>query len=405
MGIKINTGFDLGAELPLDSRMRKATIAERDALVTGGLAYEGLEVYCLDTKLKYRYNGTDWLTVYDGANVEDIIDDADSSANTTYSSDKIDTDFQKAEDNTLTTTKKTIAGAINELDTEIGVQANEEKSVVATGMYKYIDDKVKEVVDNASDGTITEDIHVYGIPDGFGYKNGDVIPKTTTTFTAALKKLLQVVIPPEYKAPTLTVTTNKTILESGVENTVVITPKFTQNNAGAVTSFKIFRNETEINTGTEVKAYTDTFTSTDTPIVYKCMVDYGDGAILKDNTGKDNETGRILSGTKMANAKVDLVSPYYIGVATTNTLDEAKIKALTKKVEVKGAKTIDFTTSQSYMVFAYPKSYGSIKSIIDKNGFEVISSFTSSIVSINSIEYYVYVSNKCSGSYSMKFNF
>ena len=59
MGIKINTGFDLGAELPLDSRMRKATIAERDALVTGGLAYEGLEVYCLDTKLKYRYNGTD----------------------------------------------------------------------------------------------------------------------------------------------------------------------------------------------------------------------------------------------------------------------------------------------------------------------------------------------------------
>ena len=58
MAIDINTGFNLGAGLPLDDRIVKQTIAERDALVTNGLAYEGLEVYCLDTKLKYRYNGT-----------------------------------------------------------------------------------------------------------------------------------------------------------------------------------------------------------------------------------------------------------------------------------------------------------------------------------------------------------
>ena len=99
------------------------------------------------------------------------------------------------------------------------------------------------------------------------------------------------------------------------------------------------------------------------------------------------------------------VSPYYTGVSTTDTLTETDIKALTKKVETKGNKTINYTTSQSYMVFAYPSSYGAISSIIDQNGFNVTDSFVRNTVTVNSVDYYVYCSNKCSGSYSMKFNY
>ena len=99
------------------------------------------------------------------------------------------------------------------------------------------------------------------------------------------------------------------------------------------------------------------------------------------------------------------VYPYYTGVSTTDTLTETDIKALTKKVETKGSKTINYTTSQSYMVFAYPSSYGAIKSIIDQNGFNVTDSFVRNTVTVNSVEYYVYCSNQCSGSYSMKFNY
>ena len=80
------------------------------------------------------------------------------------------------------------------------------------------------------------------------------------------------------------------------------------------------------------------------------------------------------------------VAPYYIGVSTTNTLTETEITALTKKVETKGSKTVDYTTSQSYMVFAYPKSYGAINSIIDKNGFNVTDSFIQNTLTINSVE-------------------
>ena len=117
---------------------------------------------------------------------------------------------------------------------------------------------------------------------------------------------------------------------------------------------------------------------------------------LTANDGKNN-VSKSISYT--------FVSPYYVGVSSTDTLTETDIKALTKKVETKGSKTINYTTSQSYMVFAYPSSYGAIKSVIDQNGFNVTDSFVRNTVTVNSVEYYVFCSNKCSGSYSMKFNY
>ena len=117
---------------------------------------------------------------------------------------------------------------------------------------------------------------------------------------------------------------------------------------------------------------------------------------LTANDGKNN-VSKSISYT--------FVSPYFTGVSTTNTLTETDIIALTKKVETKGNKTINYTTSQSHMIFAYPKSYGAIKSVIDQNGFNVTDSFTQNTVTVNGVNYYVYVSNKCSGSYTMKFNY
>ena len=99
------------------------------------------------------------------------------------------------------------------------------------------------------------------------------------------------------------------------------------------------------------------------------------------------------------------IAPYYIGVSTTNTLTETEITALTKKLEAKGTKTVNYTTNQSYMVFAYPKSYGAINSIIDQNGFNVTDSFVRSTVTVNSVEYYVYCSNQCSGSYTISYRY
>lgn len=117
---------------------------------------------------------------------------------------------------------------------------------------------------------------------------------------------------------------------------------------------------------------------------------------LTASDGKENVTKSI---------SYTFVNPYYTGILYTDTPTEADIIALTKKVEVKGSKTVSYTTFQSYMAFAYPSSYGSIRSIIDKNGFNVTDSFTQNTLTVNSVEYYVYVSNRCSGAYKMKFNY
>lgn len=109
--------------------------------------------------------------------------------------------------------------------------------------------------------------------------------------------------------------------------------------------------------------------------------------------------------TTQSTISYKFVYPYYVGVLNTDNPTESDIVGLTKKVETKGNKTLSFTTSQSHMVFAYPSSHGDISKIIDQNGFNVTGSFTKSTSIINGINYHVYISNKCSGSYSMSINY
>ena len=59
-GIKITSGFDLSAKLPLDNRYIVKTLEERDSHVTNNRAYEGMKVYVLDEKKEYTYDGTEW---------------------------------------------------------------------------------------------------------------------------------------------------------------------------------------------------------------------------------------------------------------------------------------------------------------------------------------------------------
>lgn len=82
-GISVGSGFDLGANLPLDNRTVQATIAERDTMPTIQLV-EGLFVYVKENKTAYILKGFDpdgsnrvWETVATGKVVE-IIDSLES---------------------------------------------------------------------------------------------------------------------------------------------------------------------------------------------------------------------------------------------------------------------------------------------------------------------------------------
>jgi len=96
--------------------------------------------------------------------------------------------------------------------------------------------------------------------------------------------------------------------------------------------------------------------------------------------------------------------PYYYGVIDEDVeVNEDIIPSLTKQVVAKGTKTYSFSPEYQRAVFAYPKSYGTLKSILDPNSFEIISSFECIELNIEGLDgslqpYYVYVNGAFTNS-------
>lgn len=137
-------------------------------------------------------------------------------------------------------------------------------------------------------------------------------------------------------------------------------------------------------------------------------------AINKDTSNK-NLTVKVTDSENKSYTKntgtFSFVYPYYYGAIGANTtISETVIEGLTKKIESKGSKAWTFTLSNQKAVFAYPKSYGALKSIIDANNFTVTDAFTRSELSIIGLDgtaqtYYVYVSNGASTLSDFKYTF
>lgn len=99
---------------------------------------------------------------------------------------------------------------------------------------------------------------------------------------------------------------------------------------------------------------------------------------------------------------INFYYPYYFGVINENEeLTNDLFSTLTKKVEAKGNKMNDYTTSNQCMLIAYPKSYGELKKILDVNSFDVTATFTKNEFNVVGLDgtsqpYYVYINNASS---------
>lgn len=87
------------------------------------------------------------------------------------------------------------------------------------------------------------------------------------------------------------------------------------------------------------------------------------------------------------------VSPYYYGISDGNT----PITSLSKLIQTKGTKSIKFSPNNQSVIFAYPREYGKLKSILDSNGFEILNSFSIGELYIKGLDnntrlYYIYTS-------------
>ena len=138
-GIKVASGFDLGAKSPLDTRSIVNTIEERNAHVTGNRAYIGMKVYVLENAKEYIYNGTGW-DEFGGISDEELaqLTVAYQHSQTKHVTEDDLSGYQSITDTTLETTNKTIVGATNEINTKINSIATESD----------IDEMIDEIFNN-----------------------------------------------------------------------------------------------------------------------------------------------------------------------------------------------------------------------------------------------------------------
>lgn len=167
-----------------------------------------------------------------------------------------------------------------------------------------------------------------------------------------------------------------------------------------ITKVEIFDGATSIGSKTDGVAAGGTFDFTVNINVtankgFTAKVTDADGKVTSANTGS-----------------FSFVYPYYTGVVAANaTINEATVKALTKKIEAKGNKTYSFTANNQKMVIAYPASYGNLSKIIDPNNFDVTGTFTKSAINITglngtAVSYNVYVNDASTvTNFAMKFNY
>ena len=121
---------------------------------------------------------------------------------------------------------------------------------------------------------------------------------------AIAKAINELVDPPTYTAPTVSITSSEgasKVVETGTMVTPAATATFTQNDAGALTEIKIQKDGEDVPSATNSSSpYEWTGTeaaATDGDTVYTAVATYAQGELKKDGLGRDYPEGRIEAGS------------------------------------------------------------------------------------------------------------
>lgn len=132
--------------------------------------------------------------------------------------------------------------------------------------------------------------------------------------------------------------------------------------------------------------------------------------------GTTTFTARVTDGGASpisgGSASFQFVYPFYHGVLNSDTVDEAAVKGCIKDVSVKSNKTYSYDTAgaQKKCIIAFPANYGTIKSVIDPNGFENVDKFAKQTFTVTGLDqtaqsYNVYVATLNVENMALTFKF
>jgi hypothetical protein len=236
------------------------------------------------------------------------------------------------------------------------------------------------------DDLLNNDLTVLGVSIG-SYSDGQTIAKDTSLETI-IKNMLQKRIPPTYVQPVFSISTNITsTYEIGTSISPTIMGNWTQNNAGSLVAYNIYKNSSLVfgpSSSIPLTHFTDSSFVISSNVVYNATAEWSDGDILDDNMSDPYPAGRILNNA--SNPKVSNVitfTPkravfYTADTATSAPTESSQIRLLTSRIDIGNGSTFTMAigTNVKRIVIAYLKSYGLITSVIDSGtGYNIKGSF------------------------------
>ena len=196
--------------------------------------------------------------------------------------------------------------------------------------------------------------------------------------------------PPTYTKPSISIALSKTSVEHSKSYDISITTTFKQNDAGNVTGYKVYKNNSVIFENTSVSSYTDTINiQHGESIAYKTEVTYADGPIKNTTLGIPYPSTSIKSGSITSSSTVKAYALSYYGVIDGSEFID--VSGLTSELRTGKSDTITLSLTNQRIIYMYPKSFGNLTSIKDANNFDYINSYTLSNATVNDVEYNIYI--------------
>lgn len=109
--------------------------------------------------------------------------------------------------------------------------------------------------------------------------------------------------------------------------------------------------------------------------------------------------------TRTATYTFKFISPYYYGATDSDAVNADVVSQLTKKISTKTSMSLSYNLNKQRAIFAYPASYGSLRTIKDANGFDVTDTFYQRQLTINDVVYTVYFNAKVTANMVYTFTY
>ena len=196
--------------------------------------------------------------------------------------------------------------------------------------------------------------------------------------------------PPTYTKPTISISLSKTNIEHSKTYDISISTAFVQNDAGNISGYKVYKNNSVIFENPSISSYTDTITiQHGGNITYKTEVTYTDGPIKNTMLGIPYPSTSIKSGSITSSGTIRAYALSYYGVIDGSEFIDTN--GLTSKLRTSKSDAITISLTNQRIIYMYPKSFGNLTSIKDANNFDYINSYTLSNATVNDVEYNIYI--------------